>query len=129
MSGQILRYSSAFKLKVVKEIESGKFTIAQARNVYDIKGTSTIQMWMKKYGKGHLLKNIIRIQIKDEKDKIKELKNQIKALERVLSKTQVDNLCLKSLVEVIDEKYHIDSKKNFGSKLPPELQEVLKKLF
>jgi len=128
MSGQILRYSSAFKLKVVKEIESGKFTIAQARKVYNIKGTSTIQMWIKKYGKNHLLKNIIRIQMKDEKDQIKELKNQIRALERTLSKSQIDNLCLQSLVEVIDEKYGIDSKKNFGSKLPPELQEVLKKL-
>ena len=66
--------------------------------------------------------------MKDERDKIKELKNQIKALERALSKSQVDNLCWQSLVEVIDEKYGIDSKKNFGSKLPPELQEVLKKL-
>ena len=66
--------------------------------------------------------------MRDEKDKIKELKNQIKALERALSKSQVDNLCWQSLVEVIDEKYGIDSKKNFGSKLPPELQELLKKL-
>jgi len=128
MSGQILRYSSAFKLKVVKEIESGKFTIAQARKIYDIKGTSTIQKWIKKYGKNHLLNKIIRIQMKDEKDQIKELKNQIRALERTLSRSQIDNLCLRSLVEVVDEKYGINSKKNFGSKLPPELQEVLKKL-
>jgi len=128
MSEQILRYSSAFKLKVVKEIESGKFTIAQARKIYDIKGTSTIQKWIKKYGKNHLLNKIIRIQMKDEKDQIKELKNQIRALERTLSRSQIDNLCLRSLVEVVDEKYGINSKKNFGSKLPPELQEVLKKL-
>ena len=128
MPGQIYRYSSALKLKVISEIEYGKYSIEQARKIYDIKGSSTIHCWIKKYGKNHLLSNIIRVQMKDEKDKIKELRNQIKVLQRALSKTQVDNLCWQSLVEVIDEKYSIDSKKNFGSKLPPELQEVLEKL-
>ena len=128
MPGQINRYSSAFKLKVISEIESGKYTLAQAYRVYDINGSHTIQNWLRKYGKNHLLPKVVRIQMKDERDKIKELKNQIKALERALSRSQVDNICWQSLVEVIDEKYGIDSKKNFGSKLPPELQEVLKKL-
>ena len=128
MPGQINRYSTAFKLKVVTEIETGKYSIAQARRVYDIKGWSTIQDWMKKYGKTHLLPKMVRIEMRDERDQIKELKNQIKVLQRALSKAQVDNLCWQSLVEVIDEKYGIDSKKNYGSKLPVELQEVLKRL-
>lgn len=128
MSGQTIRYSTAFKLKVISEIESGKYTIAEARRIYDIRGVGTIPYWLKRLGKNHLLNKVVRIQMRDEKDKIKELKNQIKALERALSKSQVDNLCWQSLVEVIDEKYGIDSKKNFGSKLPPELQELLKKL-
>jgi transposase-like protein len=128
MPGQTIRYSSAFKLKVVTEIESGKFTIGEARRIYDIGGPTTIQRWIKKYGKHHLLNKIIRIEMKDEKDKVKALQNQIKALERALSQSQVDNLCWRSLIEVIDEKYGINAKKNFGSKLPVELQEVLKKL-
>ena len=128
MPGQTIRYSSAFKLKVITEIESGKFTIGQARRIYDIGGPTTIQRWIKKYGKHHLLNKIIRIEMKDEKDKVKELQNQIKALQRALSQSQVDNLCWKSLVEVIDEKYGINAKKNFGSKLPEDLREVLKKL-
>lgn len=66
--------------------------------------------------------------MKDERDKIKELKNEIKVLQKALSRAQVDNLCWQSLVEVIDEKYNIDSKKNFGSKLPLELQQVIKKM-
>ena len=128
MPGQTYRYSSAFKLKVVTEIESGKFTIGEARRIYDINGHETIQKWINKLGKTHLLNKVVRIQMKDEKDKIKELENQIKVLECALAKNQVDNLCWQSLVEVIDEKYHIDSKKNFGSKLPKELQDVLEKL-
>ena len=128
MVRQTFRYSTAFKMKVISEIESGKYTIAEARRIYDINSAGTIPYWLKRYGKNHLLNKVVRIQMKDERDKIKELKNQIKALERALSKSQVDNLCWQSLVDVIDEKYGIDSKKNFGSKLPLELQEVLKKL-
>ena len=129
MSGRpCYRYSSAFKLKIVNEIESGKYTIGKARRIYDIHGAHTIERWLLKYGKAHLLNKVVRIQMKDEKDKIKELENQVKVLKRVLDQLQVDNICWKSLVEVIDEKYHIDSKKNFGPKLPPELQEVLRNL-
>lgn len=127
MAGQTYRYSSVFQLKVISEIESGKYSIAEARRVYDIKGVSTIRYWIIKYGKNHLLNKIVRIQMKDERDQLKELKKQVRLLEKALAKVQVDNLCWESLVEVIDEKYGIDSKKNFGSKLPPELQEVLKK--
>jgi len=128
MSGRTYRYSPAFKLKVITEIESGQYTIAQARRIYDIHGNATIQNWLRNYGKTHLLNKVVHVQMRDEKDKVKQLKKQIKALEHALAKSQVDNLCWKSLVEVLDEKYGIDSKKNFGSQLPPELQDLLKNL-
>jgi transposase-like protein len=128
MPGQINRYSSAFKLKVVSEIESGKYTLAEAYRVYDITGHNTIQSWIRKYGKTQLLSKVVRIQMKDERDQVKELKKQIRTLERALAHERIHNICWKSLVEVIDEKYSIDSKKNFGSKLPQELRDVLEKL-
>ena len=55
MSGQaiVIRYSTAFKQKVVSEIESGQITVAQARKVYDIRGGETIPRWIKKLGKNH----------------------------------------------------------------------------
>lgn len=128
MSRQVIRYSTAFKLKIISEIESGKYSIAQARRTYDIKGPNTIQYWLKKYGKAHLTPQVIRVQMKNEKDKVKELQNQVKRLEKALAQAQVDNICWQSLVEVIDEKYQIDSKKNFGHKLPAELRDILKAL-
>lgn len=128
MPGQINRYSSAFKLKVVSEIESGKYSLAEAHRVYDIQGHGTIQRWIEKYGKTHLLSKVVRIQMKDERDQIKELKKQIRTLEHALVHEKIHNICWKSLVEVIDEKYGIDSKKNFGSQLPEELRDVVEKL-
>ena len=44
MSGRGItyKYSTAFKQKVISEIESGKLTIAEARKIYDIKSSPTI---------------------------------------------------------------------------------------
>ena len=87
MSGEKVyyRYSSAFKQKVVSEVESGKLTVAEARGVYDIKGADTIPNWLKKFGKNHLLHKVIRVEMKDEKDKIKELGRQKRELESALA--------------------------------------------
>ncbi len=118
MSGEkvIYRYSSAFKQKVVSEIESGKLTVAEAREVYDIKGADTIPNWIKKFGKNHLLHKVIRIEMKDEKDKNKELKRQKRELESALAQEHLKVICLESLIESVEEHYNIDVKKTFGQK-------------
>ena len=72
----IYRYSQAFKLKVVGEIESGKLTIEGARKVYGIGGTNSIQNWIKKFGKLELLNKVVRIEMKDEVSRIKQLENE-----------------------------------------------------
>ena len=72
----VKKYSSAFKLKVVNEIESGKLSIFQAQKIYDIGGNATISKWIKNLGKNHLLSKVVRIEMKDEKDKVKEFKEE-----------------------------------------------------
>ncbi|MDI6802457.1 MAG: hypothetical protein QME58_01260 [Bacteroidota bacterium] len=39
---------------------SQAFTISEARAVYDILGGATIQTWLQKLGKTHLLNKVIR---------------------------------------------------------------------
>lgn len=106
MRGQkiIPRYSQAFKQKVVTEIENGKLGIHEARKLYDIKGCDTIQSWLKKLGKAHLLNKVIHIQMKDEKDKIKELEKQKKELESALAQAHLKIVVLESTVKVLEEK-------------------------
>lgn len=123
----LYRYSLAFKQKVISEIESGKLSIAQARKIYDIKGCGTIQNWLKKYGKNHLLNKIVRIEMKDEKDKIKELECQKKELESALAQEHLKNLCLEALLDTVEKHYNIDVKKNFGQKASQRLSPKKKK--
>lgn len=122
MPGQIIyRYSAAFKQKVVSEIESGKLSIERARRVYDIRGKTTIQKWLKKVGKYDFLYQVVRIEMKDEKDKLKELEKQKKQLESALAQEHLKNICLEALIESVEEHYGIDVKKNFGDKASPKL--------
>lgn len=114
---QIYRYSLAFKQKIVSEIESGKLSIEQARQVYDIGGSCTIQKWLKKFGKHHLLSKVVRIEMKDEKDKIKELQRQKQELESALAQAHLKNICLESLIESVEAHYKVDVKKTFGQKV------------
>lgn len=121
MSGQRItkRYSMAFKQKVVSEIESGKLSISGARKVYGITGIGTIENWLKKLGKSHLLNKIVRIEMIDEKDRIKELEREKRALESALAQTQLKLIAMESLLETAEEHYGIDFqeiKKNFGTK-------------
>jgi len=104
----VKKYSSAFKLKVVNEIESGKLSIYQAREIYDIGGSHTIERWIKNLGKNHLLSNVIRIEMKDEKDKIKELKDRVRQLEKLLADKELDNLMNEAFLELLAEDHGID---------------------
>lgn len=112
----VIRYSTAFKLKVVEQIERGELTVSQARRVYDIRGGQTIQNWLVKHGKSHLLSRVVRIEMKDEKDRIKQLEAEKKKLESALAQAHVDNLFLKELVVIAKKEYGIDLKKNTATK-------------
>ena len=111
-----LRYSTAFKLKVVEQIERGELTVSEARRVYDIRGGQTIQRWLAKHGKSHLLSRVVRVQMKDEKDRIKQLEAEKQKLESALAQAHVKNLFLEELIVLAKEEYDIDVKKNFGAK-------------
>ena len=125
----ILRYSEAFKRKVVEEIENGRLTQAEAKGKYGLKHATTIHRWIKQLGKNHLLSRTVRIEMPDEKQPqeiIKKLQAEKQQLESALAKTQLKLICMESLVEVAEEHYQIDIKKKFGTGQPSEVGKKLK---
>lgn len=112
MERLIKRYSSAFKQKVVNEIESGKLTISQAQKLYSIRGSTTIQKWIRKLGKLQLLNKVVRIELKDELSKLKELEKEKRELEGALAKAHIKLIAYESLIEVAEDELGIDLKKN-----------------
>ncbi len=113
---KLYRYSRAFKQKVVNEIESGQLSIEGARKIYDIGGGSTINTWIKKQGKNHLLAKIVRIQMRDEVDQLKKLQKDKAELESALAKAHLKIISLESIIESAEKDLGIDLKKNTVSK-------------
>ncbi len=109
-----LRYSISFKQKVVKEIEEEGLTFSEAARRYGITGGQTLQKWVVTFGKNHLLNKIVRVEMKGEKDRIKELEAEIKKLKIALADAVLAKDALETLVEIVDEHYQTDVKKNLG---------------
>jgi transposase-like protein len=109
------RYSAAFKQKVVKEIEEGMISIAEASRIYEISQQS-LYNWIRDFGKDHLIGKVVWVQKRDEVDKIKKLEAEKRQLEAALARANLDKFCLESLIEVAEETYGIDIKKNSGTK-------------
>lgn len=122
------RYSEAFKLKIVTEIEKGRLTVSGAMQLYEISGSTTIYNWLRKYGKNHLINKIVRIEMKDEKSSLKKRDERIRELESALSSMVLHNICLQSYVDVVNEHISDEEKKTSLSKLSPEQRTVLQKL-
>ena len=109
MSKTIIRYSESFKLKVVTELEEGKFDNgSQAAKFYNIKGTQTVKLWLQKYGKNHLISKVVRVETCDEKSRIKELELEIKRLKETVVDLSCREVYSRATLQVVCEDYGID---------------------
>ncbi len=121
---EIIRYSSSFKQQVIKELESGRFnSIGEAREHYGIVGGSTIHYWARRYGRNHLCAKVVRIEMPDEKDQIRELRKQIKQLQQMLGRKEAEKAISEAFLEIACEKLGEDMeefKKKANSQLSEE---------
>ena len=118
---ETIRYSISFKQKVVKEIEEEGLTVSLAARRYGIRGGATIQNWIKAFGKNHLLNKIVRVEMKGEKDRVKELEAEIKKLKIALADKTMEKDVLETLIDIVNEHYETDVKKNLGQKRSGEV--------
>jgi len=89
----VLRYSLSFRRQVVSDLEEGRFSSIQAAGEhYGIGGSDTIQKWLRRYGKNHLIPKVVIVQKPNEKDQIRQLKQQVAELQRALGKTQAHSI-------------------------------------
>ena len=110
------RYTTEFKLTVVGEIESGQLTANSATRKYNIGGKTTVNKWLRSFGKGHLIGRDARLEMSKKLDRETQLKEKNRQLEAAVADMQLKILALESLVEVASEHYGENLKKNFGSK-------------
>ena len=98
------RYSESFKLKILSELSTGKYSKRQLGSIYGINRT-TINEWIKKYDRKDLMNTRIMIENQDEISRLKALQKEIEQLKKLILKKDLELLVNDSYLEVIAEKY------------------------
>ena len=110
-------YTTAFKLKVIKEILDGskKETV---RIKYGIKGKSAILNWMRKLGAADAAPLSQKALIMEEQDNLSpaELQKKIKLLERALEDEKLRSEAYRRMIDMAEEQLKIDIRKKSGTK-------------
>jgi transposase-like protein len=118
----VTRYSETFKRKVVEELESGKLaTVSEARRRYGIGGALTIQGWIKRLGRNHLLGKVVRVETLEEGREIERLRRQVRDLEHALAQTRMKELLAEAQFEVLCERQGIADVEGEKKKAAAEL--------
>ena len=91
MSVTRIRYSEAYKLQVVNEIEKGKYpSLNSAAKACGVGCMATISRWLKEYGREELLPRNVRIETLKEQSELKKARKRIRELEAAVADAHID---------------------------------------
>lgn len=105
------QFSEEFRRKLVDDFEKGVMSVCQMERHYGITN-ALIYRWIYKYST-YNEKNIRIVEMKDSQThKIKELEEKLKELERAVGQKQIKIDFLEKMIDLAQETYSIDIKKN-----------------
>ena len=99
---KIIRYSQAFKLQAVREVEAGRDCAWAVQRKYGILGNNTVMRWVRQFGRGHHGK-IIRVEMPDEIDETARLRTQLRRAKEALADAHMELALEKAFLAVACE--------------------------
>lgn len=107
-------FNELFKKERVKEYETGKLTVLEISRLYGI-AFQTIYIWIYKYSR-YNKKSLKIVEYKDSHtNRVKQLQDRIKELERIVGQKQINIDYLEKMIEIAKSDMGFDIKKNFDS--------------
>jgi transposase-like protein len=101
----VIRYSEAFKLRVVEDVVNGKYaSFNEALRRNGIRGYRTLVKWLKQYGREDILPKRIKVETMDEVDEMKAARRRIRELEAALADAHMDYCLESAFLEIACEK-------------------------
>jgi transposase len=107
-------FSEDFRRALVKEYETGKFSIPELSRLHQIQHT-VLYRWVNKYSAYNRSKFIVVEMKESSTKKLKDLETRIKELERIVGQKQIMIDYLEKMIELASDQYDIDIKKNFDT--------------
>ena len=86
---KVIRYSNAFKLQAVREVEAGEMCAEAVQRKYVIKGHGTVIRWVRELGSGKYGK-VIRVEKADEVDEAARLRSQLRRAKEALADAHME---------------------------------------
>lgn len=107
-------FSEGFKKNIVKEFESGKYSVLQLEKLFKVNNKSIYQ-WIYKYSTFNDQSARIVEMKQSSTNKVKELEKQIKELQRAVGIKQLHIDYLEKMMDIAKEDLGIDIKKNYDT--------------
>ncbi len=107
-------FSPAFKQNKVREIESGLSRVSEVSKQYGVSPTA-IYYWLRKFGKDASSPERLIIETMSETRALKELKERVAELERLVGQKQIEVEFYKKMIDLAQDHYGIEIKKNFST--------------
>ena len=120
-----LCYSEEFKKEIVAIFESGKLSVLQIEKLYGVNNV-TVYNWIYKFSTFNE-KGFRVIEMKQSSiEKLKELENKIKELERTVGQKQIKIDYLEKMIDLAKDDLKIDIKKNYNTQPSIGLETIKK---
>lgn len=97
-----IRYSKAFKMQVVREVETGQDCARAVARKYGIRGNGTVTDWVRQLGSGKYGK-IIRVEKPDEISEAVRLRRQLQLAKGALADAHMELVLEKAFLTVACE--------------------------
>jgi transposase-like protein len=102
-----IRYSEAFKMAVVRELEENDLPFEHLRRKYGILGTATVQAWVRKYGNGDRGKRI-RVEKPEEINELRRLRARVRQLESALADANIETALERAFTKLACERAGVE---------------------
>lgn len=110
-----VRYSEAFKMEIVREVEQSGKAFDEIRHKYGIRGCQTVQRWVRQYGNGTRGK-IIRVEKPEETNELKRLRERTRRLESALADANLELALERQYTRLACERAGIEDVAEFKKK-------------
>lgn len=111
----VIRYSQAFKISVVREVEEDGLTRSEVAAKYSIKGSGTVNNWLSQFGGGKIGR-IIRVERPKEINELQKLRERIKRLESGLCDAHLELAITNGYLKIACERAGIEDLEEFKKK-------------
>ena len=97
-----VRYSHAFRMQAIRDVESGQLCAAEVERKYNITGNGTVTRWVRLFGSGQYGK-LIRVEKPDEINQATRLRSELRRAKEALADAHMELALERSFLEVACE--------------------------